>query len=321
MPKKTITNFWVFVILGTFTLAVGQACSTTSSQKRKKPDLNAAASDYSAPRTVGMIGSADVKEASGLAASRCQPNVLWTHNDSGDDAFIFAIGTDGRSLGTWKVSGAQNDDWEDISVFKDSSGKCWLYIAETGNTNKLERTEHKIYRVEEPTVGEAPASSERRSPLETAAAVSIRFAYPDGARDAETLLVHPQSGAIYILTKSIDGPSEVFRLAPNFGQEIVVRAEKIGSVAVPAVPNGLLTGGAVSPDGRRVLLVDLVAGYELKLPADAANFDAIWTQAPAPVDLGDRKQGEAATYSADGNSIFAASEGKNAPIIEASRKQ
>ena len=319
MPKKTITNFWVFVILGIFTLAAGYACSTTSSQKRKKPDLNAAGSDYSAPKTVGTIGSADVKEASGLAASKCQPTVLWTHNDSGDDAFIFAIGTDGRSLGTWKVSGAQNDDWEDIATFKDEAGKCWLYIAETGNTNKLERSEHKVYRVEEPTVGEASAASDRRSPLETTAAASIRFAYAGGARDAETLLVHPQSGAIYVLTKSIDGPSEVYRLAPNFGPDLV-RAEKVGSVAVPAVPNGLLTGGSVSPDGRRVLLVDLVAGYELKLPPDAADFDAIWAQPPTPIELGDRKQGEAATYSADGNSIFATSEGKNAPIIEVNRK-
>jgi hypothetical protein len=36
--------------------------------------------------------------------------------------------------------------------------------------------------------------------------------------------------------------------------------------------------------------------------------------------MGGREQGEAVSYSADGNSIFATSEKKNSPIIEVKRK-
>ena len=47
-----------------------------------------------------------INESSGIAASRCQKNIFWVHNDSGDDAFIFAINAAGDDLGTWKIPGA-----------------------------------------------------------------------------------------------------------------------------------------------------------------------------------------------------------------------
>jgi len=56
------------------------------------------------------------------------------------------------------------------------------------------------------------------------------------------------------------------------------------------------------------------------LPETAANFDDIWKQTPEIVNLGERRQGEAVTYNVDGTSIFATSEGRNAPVIEAKRK-
>jgi hypothetical protein len=47
----------------------------------------------------------------------------------------------------------------------------------------------------------------------------------------------------------------------------------------------------------------------------------VWKQKPVVVGLGDRKQGEAVTYSADGLSIFATSEGKSPPLIEVKRRK
>jgi hypothetical protein len=90
---------------------------------------------------------------------------------------------------------------------------------------------------------------------------------------------------------------------------------------VPAVPNGYLTGGDISPDGSRVVLCDYSAAYELILPAGAASFDSIWSQRPTPIDLGERMQGEAVSYAAEGRSIFATSEKKRPPLIQAKRKQ
>ena len=90
---------------------------------------------------------------------------------------------------------------------------------------------------------------------------------------------------------------------------------------MPAVPNGYLTGGDISPDGQRVIICDYSQAYELVLAENAAGFDEIWRVKPVVVDLGERWQGEAVCYSVDGMSIFATSEGRNSPVIEVKRRQ
>jgi hypothetical protein len=106
-----------------------------------------------------------------------------------------------------------------------------------------------------------------------------------------------------------------------FGTGETQTAVRIAEVKVPSVPFGLLTGGDVSTDGRRVVLCDYVDGYELTLPAGDNNFDDIWRQAPVRINLGPRDTGEAVAYTQDGNTIYATTEGKHAPVIAVKRKQ
>ena len=219
------------------------------------------ASHFGPPVVIGTIKSTDITESSGIAASRCQNGVLWTHNDSGDDAFIFAINFKGDNLGTWKIPNAQNIDWEDIAAYKDKSGKCFLYIGEIGD-NKAKREEHAIYRVAEPIITPAGYNSTRQSPLAAENASVIRFSYPERNSDAETLMVDPKSGDIYVVTKHISGPAGVFRLKPVFDRGDLVKAEKVAELSVPSIPNGFLTGGDISPDGRHVIICDYTQAYE-----------------------------------------------------------
>ena len=274
---------------------------------------------YGPPITTGRIANPEIDESSGLAASRCQPDVYWTHNDSGDDAFIYAINKSGGRLGTWRVIGASNVDWEDIAVFKDSQGNCTIYIAEIGdNSNK--RSVHIIYRLPEPTVTVADANSSRQVPRETGRAVALQFSYPNSNHNAETLLIEPKTSNIYVVTKRINGPASVYRIRSEYGTNQIVKAEKIADISMPAIPNGLVTGGAVSPDGRSIVICDYSRAYELILPVNSKNFDYIWEQQPEAIDAGKRKIGEAITYTADGLSLILTSEGKNSPLIEARRK-
>ena len=139
-------------------------------------------------------------------------------------------------------------------------------------------------------------------------------------RDAETLMVHPATGDIYILSKRLSGASAVYKLKSDLDLDKTNKLEKITDLSVPAIPNGFLTGGDISPDGRRVIICDYFNAYELTLPEKAKNFDEIWKEMPVIVELGAREQGEAVGYSADGNSILATSEKKNSPLIEVKRK-
>ena len=317
MTNRTIAKILSLVIFVIVGQVLSTACSHASSNVRYAINTSELSPAYGSPTTVGKIASDDITESSGLAASPCQSNVFWTHNDSGDDAFIFAMDQKGNHLGTWKVANARNADWEDMAAFKDGTGQCFIYIGDIGN-NKRERDEHRVYRVREPVASDSNVGSTRKNPLETEPADVTVFKYPDTPFDAETMLVQPQTGDIYVLTKRIDGPALVFKIKPDFGSATPVRAERIGEVSLPAVPNGLLTGGAVSPDGKRVVVCDYSAGYELTNAS--GNFDEIWKQKPIPVNLGDRRQGEAVAFAADGRSIFTTSEKKNSPIIEVKLK-
>ena len=316
MLKKNIAKFFVFVI----SLSVISACSMVfPSDEQLKNENEKFSADWEKPKVVGKIDSSEIDESSGIAASRCNENVFWTHNDSGDDAYIFALDEKGKKLGTWKVSGATNIDWEDIATRKDKSGECFLYIGEIGN-NARKRDEFTIYRVKEPKVLDENKSSSKKNPLETENAEAIKFSYPDIRHDAETLIIHPETGDFYILSKRLSGASGVYKLKANYELGKTNTLEKIADLSVPAAPNGFLTGGDISPDGKRVVVCDYFNAYEIVLPEKAKNFDEIWTQTPVTIELGKREVGEAIGYSADGKSIFATSEKNNSPFIQVKRK-
>lgn len=312
MLHKNITKIFAFVISNLAFCLFFSSCHPVASQNDKQKNANERFSDkYEKPQVVGKIESSEVTESSGLVASQCSKNVFWTHNDSGHENEIFALDREGKNLGKWKVSGAKNTDWEDIAIFKNAGGECFLYIGDIGN-NTRKRGEMTIYLVREPQISAANRKTE--------AAQIIKFEYPDMRHDAETLLVHPQTGDIYVLSKRLSGASAVYRLKSGFSFDKINMLEKIADLSVPAIPNGFLTGGNISPDGKRVILCDYFAAYEIILPANAKNFDEIWTQKPDVIELGTREIGEAVCYSTDGNSIFATSEKKNSPFIEVKRK-
>ena len=321
MLLKTIPKFFGFVISVSLVCLIFSGCASVfSSKTENNSGANANSSpNYDKPEVTGKIESAEIRESSGLAASKCQPGVFWTHNDSGDEALIFAVDKKGEKLGTWRVTGAKAIDWEDIAEMKTARGECLLYIGDIGNNTRV-RDEFTVYRLREPDVSPENKSSSRKNALPTEAAEAIRFSYPDMRHDAETLMVHPSSGDIYILSKRLSGASAVYKLRSDFDLTKTNQLEKLTDFSVPSIPNGFLTGGDIAPDGRRVIVCDYFTAYELVLPAEAKNFDEIWKQTPQTVELGPREQGESIAYAADGKSILAGSENKKSPLIEVKRK-
>lgn len=321
MLKKTITKISLFVISLSAVCFAGLSCSPVSSRMPKDESATADkfSTEYEKPRVVGEIKTKEIRESSGLAASRCNPGVFWTHNDSGDYPYLYALNAAGEKLGTWRVAGAKHEDWEDIAARRTETGECFLYIGDIGN-NKLRRNSFTIYRVREPSVTAADRETNQKRPRISQTAAKIYFDYPGDRQDAETLMIHPQTGDIYILTKRMSSSSEVYKLSADYRLDRVNRLKKIAALIVPAVPNGMLTGGDIAPDGRRIILCDYFNAYELKLPEKAAGFEEIWRQPPLIVELGKRKQGEAVCYAADGRAILATSEKKDSPVIEVRRK-
>jgi hypothetical protein len=265
------------------------------------------------PVLLAQLEERAVKESSGIVASRTSPGLFWTHNDSGDGPFVYAFDREGRARGVWRVEGAQARDWEDIARGPGpESGASYLYVGDIGD-NGGKRDTIVVYRFAEPSI---EADAKLKLPRATATAEAIRLKYPDGPHNAEALMVHPVSGDIYIVTK---GASEavVYKMSASATTAEVGTLTRVATLHGPGFFGALITGGDISPDGRRVALCDYATGYELRLPDGAGqNFDDIWKQTPLVISLGARMQGEAVGYRADGAALLATSEGSPAPLIE-----
>jgi hypothetical protein len=319
MPNKTITKNWLVVISLAVACLVSAGCHKNVVRGGRPPELDRGGSSFGKPEIAGTIASDDITESSGIAASKCQENVFWTHNDSEGGRFIFALDQQGRDLGTWRVENSENKDWEDIAAYKDQSGNCFLLIGDIGNSNKNARLELTVYKVPEPAVQRDGPRSSKRSPRLITAAEAVTFRYPDEPQDSETLLIHPRTAEMFVVTKRRNRPAGVYKLKA-FGGGGTSIAEKVAELTVPAIPNGFVTGGDISPDGSRVVICDYFAAYEFSIP-DGTDLREIFNQKPVVVDLGERQQGEAIAYSADGSALFATSEGKHQALIRVARLQ
>ena len=271
---------------------------------------------FGAPTTLANLKNPDINESSGLAASRSNSGIYWTHNDSGDEPLVYAFDATGESRGVFRVAGAKARDWEDMAIGPGPTrNQSYLYLGDIGD-NDHARAEIVVYRVAEPTLTEADKKSSKDKPRTTVAAEAIRLQYPDGKFDAETLLVHPTSGNIYIITKVTLRNAVVYEAPAPLAPGKVITMTRIGEIKVPSLLGGALTGGSISPDGRRVALCDYLQGYEVVLPAKSKDFNDIWKQTVTGFNLGKREQGESITYRADGKALLATSEGKSPPLIQ-----
>ena len=273
---------------------------------------------YEPAQTLGTIRNAAVTESSGLVASRSMPGIYWTHNDSGDGPYLYAIAPTGESRGVLRVDGARAIDWEDIAAGPGPvANRSYLYVGDIGD-NSSARAEIVVYRIPEPT--SLDDKSTKAKPQVSQATEVIRLRYPDGSHDAEALMVHPSSGDLYIVNKVTFASPSVYKATAALSTNKVITLTRLGDLKLPSLFGGIITGGDISPDGRRVALCDYFGGFEAILPQSSAQFDDIWRQRFSSINLGKQKQREAIAYRLDGKALLTTSEGKSSPIIEVVRR-
>jgi hypothetical protein len=288
--------------------------ATVTSHTAAMPQMPAAARADDSPRTaVALFRFRDprIAESSGVAVATREPGVYFTHDDSGDSARFFAVGSGGATLAVYRVQHAHAVDWEDMAAVPDASGTPMLWFADIGD-NDGKRRSIAVYVVAEPRVDRA----RRGVSASVRLVAAYRFRYPDGPHDAETLLVDPVRHRVFVVTKTWTGTSEVFaaprRLVTGTTMRLMRAAtlhwSPTGSPGGPAGPFGQLaaTGGAVSPDASLVVVRTYTDAYVWRV--GSGGVGAALRGRAVRLRLPTQPQGEGIAFARDGRSVVVTSE-------------
>ncbi|MGI4020083.1 MAG: hypothetical protein ACRYFA_01125 [Janthinobacterium lividum] len=260
------------------------------------------------------LQDAVLKEISGIASSRINKNILYVHNDSGDTSRFFVITPSGQLKSTFYFKADQAHpnvnvvDCEDIAVGPGpAKGKSYVYLGDIGD-NGSSRNLITIYRFLEPVV------TENKLP-HTIKSEALHLKYPDGAHDAETLMVDPVEKLFYIVTKREDSVSVYTApLNASFTDTIVLTKRcKIHFAGLPLLK--WITGGDIAADGNQILLRSYQKVYYWRRQKNEPVWKALQSK-PTELPCTAEKQSEAIGFTADGKNYYSTGEGKNAPLYE-----
>lgn len=271
---------------------------------------------------VAILEDKRLKESSGLCLSGRDPTIFWTLNDSGGEPCVFAIDRSGKTRAKVRLPDAANFDWEDIALGKDENGEPALFVADIGDNFRIRPT-LQIYQIPEPEIN-APGKTVEET---TSATPKLwRVHYPDGKHNAESLLVHPQTGRLYILTKSDDGPSTLYAFPETLKDDTSMKLEKIITLVFPSLirvgkrpqDNCMATSAGFSPDASRMLVSTYSSLYEWSLPKDKPLAEALKAP-PARILPQLTRQMEGVCYDADSRTIWFTSERLPTPLFRLNR--
>ncbi|MGW0927148.1 WD40 repeat domain-containing protein [Streptomyces sp. NPDC002644] len=231
-----------------------------------------------------------ITESSGLAASRRHPGIYWTHNDSDDGSRVFAVdGRTGRTVATVTLAGVgQARDVEAVSVGPDGR----VYVGDIGDNFDGGWDHVWIYTFPEP--------KELRDATVRATQYVVR--YEGGARDAESLAVHPRTGRVYIVDKRRDGGGRLFAGPERLSASGVNVFRPVAEVGVWA------TDAAFSPDGSLLA----VRGY---LEGVLLDWNAGRPEERERLSPPFQGQGESLAFTADGTRLLFGSEGERSRVV------
>ena len=270
---------------------------------------------WSEPAFAGIPDAGDLAELSGLTRSNAHPGLFWAVNDSSNRAEVVAIDAQARTRAVLMLEGIANTDWEDIASYR-LDGRNYLAIADTGDNGGL-RTELFIHSLEEPEQLRSAAAKPRRS---------LRFTWPDGARDSEALFASGEHRAFYLISKK-RVPAELYRLpfdaADGSAPVLLARLEGIIQPDAKTMNSkgdygryrSQITGADLSPDGRVFAVLNYQHVYFFELPQQpVAGIRPL-----ARITLPWLPQAEGIAFSEDGNSLFIGSEQAPTPVIRFDR--
>lgn len=187
------------------------------------------------------ISDPRITESSGLAASRQHPGIYWTHNDQDTGAYLYAVDSStGKTVARITMTGVGTPrDVEAIAIGPDNQ----IWVGDIGDNDGVTWPYVWIYKLPEPKVLKD----------QSVKATQYVVKYTDGSRDAESMVVQPKTGRVYIIDKHEDGG--------HLYEGPATLSPSGTNVFKPVKPVDLwATDAAFSPDGKQLVVRGYLGG-------------------------------------------------------------
>lgn len=253
----------------------------------------------------GKVEYRELDETSGLAVSRQNNGAIWMHND-GASPRVYVVSKAGKALAAFDLAVVVSDI-EDIAIGPGpTEGRDYIYMGDIGD-NEANRRSIRVCRFEEPSIDQKRRTYARITEVE-----QFHLVYPDGPRDAECLMVDPETGDIYVVSKE-KKRGRVYRAE---GDKLVA-GETTKLQVVLNLKVKKVSGGDISPDGRSIILRNEGDGWLWRRPPGESLINAMATTSPQEVQVRARTQdrnGESVGFDPEGKGYYTISEGKHQEI-------
>ncbi|MCP4005253.1 MAG: hypothetical protein GY725_13765 [bacterium] len=282
---------------------------------------------FADPVFVGTLGSPQISEASGLAASSRRDDLLWVLNDGGHPARLYPIALNGSDRGSFVLPEEVhwNEDWEDLTSFV-WQGRSYLMIGDVGDNFAWHRTRRLIV-VEEPELSQSAA--DWAAPVEVA--WSFEFRYEDGPRDCESIAVDPASERVLLLEKA-EPPMTVYELplrSSGSEPEVARAIAVVDTIPQPTRIDRKMHGFRgdwlsrptaldVSPDGREAVVLTYKYAYRYTR-AEGEAWSTAFARVPEFIIVPPTRQAEAMSFDRTGRSLYVTSEQQPSPLFRIDR--
>ena len=270
------------------------------------PSCTLAADGGTNPRELGRIRPQQLSEISGMAASRQNPQILWLHND-GDSGLLFAIRTTGQ-LAALVSCPVEIEDLEEIAIGPGPEPDTdYLYLGDIGD-NRASRSAVRVVRIAEPELAKMNGKL-----FDVNQAEAFALIYPNGPHDAEAMLIDPQSGDLFLVTKE-QGRARLYTVtASRLKDGASASLQAAGTLGVDEV-----SAGAISPDGSRIILRREAEGW-LWTRRQGESLAAALQRKPQKIPVLGKRQGpngEAISFAPGGDHYYTVSEGKKQAMYQ-----
>lgn len=233
-----------------------------------------------------------VEESSGLALHN---DLIWTINDSGDDAYIYGLNQQGALVKKISINNGQNFDYEELA-----QDEKYLYVADIGD-NFFQRKQLLIYRLSWEDIDRAEHQGAVTAKLITVQlndTSKFNHKYSHNY-DFEALSV--KGDELWLFSKNrLDGNSELYRLPKQPG------TYKVDST-VSFATKGLVTAADIHPTTQMAALLAYqihhrsFASYFWLVPVGSDGLD--WSKAES-YEISPGGQWEAIKWSLDGSELL-----------------